>query len=118
MELQLVMVLQFGKLGDRIQSDCSTAGWQMSQTDSPSVDDLLFDAARAGDVGSISALLEKHPEKLEARDQPYEHTLLHAAASTGQLPVVDLLLARGIDANVREKGDNTYPMHWASAGGY
>lgn len=93
-------------------------GGQMTQSDSSSIDDRLFDAARSGDVSGISALLEQHPEKLGARDQPYEHTLLHTAAFAGHLPVVDLLLDRGIDADVREKGDNTYPMHWAAAAGH
>jgi ankyrin repeat protein len=31
---------------------------------------------------------------------------------------VDLLLERGLDVNSRERGDNTYAMHWAAAGGY
>src|SRR5207237_10034997 len=43
------------------------------------------------------------------------HTLLHVAAFAGHISCVDLLLGRGIDVNVREKGDNTYPMHWAAA---
>jgi ankyrin repeat protein len=43
--------------------------------------------------------------------------LLHHAASNGHLPAVNLLLARGLDVNTREKGDNTYAMHWAAAAG-
>jgi ankyrin repeat protein len=31
---------------------------------------------------------------------------------------VDLLVKRGIDVNTREKGDNTYAMHWAAAAGH
>jgi ankyrin repeat protein len=31
---------------------------------------------------------------------------------------VDLLLRRGLDVNAREKGDNTYAMHWAAAAGH
>jgi ankyrin repeat protein len=81
------------------------------------LDGQLFDAAKQGDVGALSALLDQHPEKLYVRDQPYEHTLLHLAAFAGHLPAVDLLLKRGLDVNVREKGDNTYPMHWAAAAG-
>jgi ankyrin repeat protein len=44
--------------------------------------------------------------------------LLHTAAHQGHVTVVDLLLARGLDVNTREKGDNTYAMHWAAAGGH
>ena len=89
-----------------------------SHVDSLTIDGQLFDAARKGDVKQLAALLDEHPDKLYARNKPYEHTLLHLAAQNGQLSVVDLLLKRGIDPNTREKGDNTYPMHWAAAAGH
>src|SRR5437016_763297 len=87
------------------------------QTDS-SVDDQLFDAAKNGDVGTLAALLDQHPEKLNVRAKPYEWSLLHVAAEKGHLAAVDLLLKRGLDVNTREKGDNTYAMHWAAAAGH
>ncbi|MGH7721151.1 MAG: ankyrin repeat domain-containing protein, partial [Gemmatimonadaceae bacterium] len=59
-----------------------------------------------------------HPDKQHARTKPYEWSLLHIAAHNGQLAAVDLLLARGLDVNTREKGDNTYAMHWAAAAGH
>ena len=89
-----------------------------AHVDALSVDGQLFDAARTGDIATLSALFDAHPAKLHARTKPYEHTLLHVAAHNGQLAAVELLLARGLDANVREKGDNTYPMHWAAAAGH
>jgi len=94
--------------------------WRALKThiDSLTVDGQLFDAAKKGDVHRLALLLDKNPEKLQVRNKPYEHTLLHVAASEGQLAAVDLLLKRGLDVNAREKGDNTYPMHWAAAGGY
>lgn len=79
------------------------------------IDEQLFDAVKTGDAGALSALLDAHPDRLQARDEPYEWSLLHHAASRGHLPAVDLLLARGLDVNTRERGDNTYPMHWAAA---
>jgi ankyrin repeat protein len=42
---------------------------------------------------------------------------LHVAAHQAQLAAVDLLLRRGLDVNARERGDNTYAMHWAAAAG-
>jgi ankyrin repeat protein len=78
----------------------------------------LFEAARKGDVDTLNTLLDRHPEELNARAQPYEWSLLHTAAHNGHLAAVDLLLKRGLDVNTREKGDNTYAMHWAAAAGH
>ena len=83
----------------------------MAQT----VEEQLFDAARNGDVATLAAGLDAHPDKLRARSEPYQWSLLHAAAQ--HLAAVDLLLARGLDVNTREEGDNTYAMHWAAAAG-
>jgi ankyrin repeat protein len=89
-----------------------------SHVDSVTVDGQLFDAARTGDVDRLAALLDEHPDGLQARTRPYEHTLLHVAAKGGHFAAIELLLVRGLDVNDREKGDNTYPMHWAAAGGH
>src|SRR5262245_33525818 len=86
--------------------------------DSLTLDGQLFDAARKGDINRLTTLLDDHPDKLHARSKPYEWSLLHAAAHQGHLSAVDLLLKRGLDVNTREKGDNTYAMHWAAAGGH
>jgi len=83
--------------------------------ESSTVDGQLFEAARNGDVDTLAALLDKHPEKLHVRSKPYEGTLLHLAAR--HLAAVDLLLRRGLDVNSRETGDNTCAMHWAAAAG-
>jgi ankyrin repeat protein len=86
-----------------------------AHVDSLTIEGQLFDAARKADVAKLRALLDEYPDKLYAREKPYAWTLLHAAAQKGHLAVVELLLARGLDVNVREKGDNTYAMHWAAA---
>lgn len=82
------------------------------------IEDRLFEAARNGAVDTLATLLDEHPDKLNARAQPYEWSLLHYAAHGGHLSTVDLLLSRGLDVNIREQGDNTYPMHWAAAAGH
>jgi ankyrin repeat protein len=86
--------------------------------DSLTVDGQLIEAARKGNVDDLAAMLDKHREKLHLRIPPYEWTLLHTAAHHGHLAVVDLLLRRGLEVNVRERGDNTYAMHWAAAAGH
>lgn len=86
-----------------------------AHVDSLTIEGQLFEAARTGHVAHLESLLHAHPEKLHARARPYEFTLMHAG--TTQLGVVDLLLRRGMDPNVKERGDDTTPMHWAAAGG-
>jgi ankyrin repeat protein len=82
------------------------------------MDGQLFDAAQRGDVAALGQLLDAHPDRLHVKQPPYEWSLLHIAANQGHLAAVELLLARGLDVNTRERGDNTYPMHWAAAGGH
>ena len=86
--------------------------------DSLTIDGQVIAAARNGDANTLVALLEKHPGKMHVRVPPYDGSLLHVAATHGHLAVVDVLLARGFDPNVREGGDNTYAMHWAAAHGH
>src|SRR5690349_2140463 len=63
--------------------------------DSLTIDGQLFEAARKGNAEMLTTLLDENPEKLYTREQPYEWTLLHAAAQKGHLPIVGLLLERG-----------------------
>ena len=91
---------------------------QKGRIETSGIDGQLVDAARRGDVATLGTLLDAHPERLHLRQAPYEWSLLHTAAQHGQLAAVDLLLQRGIDPNIRERGDNTYPMHWAAAAGH
>jgi ankyrin repeat protein len=93
------------------------ASWRAlkAHIDGFTIDGQLFEAAKAGDATRLALLLDEHPEKLGARSQPYAMTLLHLAAR--HLAAVELLLARGIDVNARDEGDNTHAMHWAAAAG-
>ena len=96
------------------------ASWRAlkAHIDSLTIDGQLIAAARDGDVKTLKSLLNKYPDRMHVRVPPYDGSLLHVAATHGQLAVVDLLLARGFDPNLREGGDNTYAMHWAAAHGH
>ena len=98
----------------------ASSSWRAlkAHVDSLAIDGRLFDASQTGDLAGLTALLDAHPDKLRARKKPYEWTLLHTASEAGQRAIVDLLLRRGLDVNTREKGDNTYAMHWAAAAGH
>jgi ankyrin repeat protein len=89
-----------------------------AHVDLVTLDGKLFDAAERGDVESLGRLLDAHPEKLRVTKPPYAWSLLHVAAHQGRAAVVELLLGRGLDVNTRERGDNTYPIHWAAAAGH
>ena len=93
------------------------ASWRAlkAHIDSLTVEGQLVETARDGNVEVLTRLLDQHPAKLFIRIKPYDFTLLHAAAR--HLSAVDLLLKRGLDVNARERGDNTYAMHWAAAAG-
>jgi len=89
-----------------------------AHVESLTIEGRAFELARAGDTGALRAMLDENPSLLHAREKPYAWTLLHAAAQKGQLGVVDLLLSRGLDPNTRERGDDSYAMHWAAAHGH
>lgn len=84
----------------------------------PEIDARLFEAAKQGDAATLGALLDAHPAGLAVRAAPYDWTLLHTAAQAGRLAAVELILARGFDVNARDRGDNSYAMHWAAAAGH
>ena len=85
--------------------------------DSLTLEGQIIDSARKGHVERLARLLDEHPEKLHLKVPPYEASLLFPAAQSGNVDAVDLLLERGLDVNYREKGDNTYAMHWVAAQG-
>ena len=68
-------------------------------------------------MAQLTTLLDAHPDKLHLKVPPYDASLLFPAAQSGSLDAVDLLLGRGLDVNYRERGDNTYALHWVAAQG-
>ncbi len=125
----------------------STAA-EYAATSRPDVCRLLLDRGARGDefmyalIGDVERLeraLAADPDVLHARTTPdrftpteeeaahiYMYTigsratLLHAAATRGQLAIVELLLERGLDPDARGGYDDQTPMHaaaWANHGG-
>jgi hypothetical protein len=83
----------------------------LSVTSNTSADDGLdiHQAARSGDVARVAALLDADPERVGALTAHHE-TPLHYAALGRSEAVVDLLLARGADAQAADSAGRT-PMH-------
>jgi ankyrin repeat protein len=85
--------------------------------DSLTVDGQIIESASKGQVESLARLLDAHPEKVHLKVPPYEASLLFPAAQSGSVDAVNLLLERGLEVNYREKGDNSYAMHWVASQG-
>jgi ankyrin repeat protein len=76
----------------------------------------LMRAAGCGDVAGVTAILDAYPDIINRRGnlpgQTGRRTPLHLAVA--HEPVVRLLLDRGADPNIRDDGDNAYPLHFAA----
>jgi ankyrin repeat protein len=75
----------------------------------------LQDAAAEGRVDDLRRLLDAHPDLLDARGVEFQkQTALHKAAAKNQLACVRMLLDHGADVDIRDYGDNAYPLHFAA----
>ena len=79
----------------------------------------LLAAASRGDALTVSAILERHPDIINERRTLPGATGLRTALHFGVAheSVVRVLLARGADPNIRDEGDNAFPLHFASERG-
>jgi ankyrin repeat protein len=71
---------------------------------------LAFRLARTTDPRLLSAMLDEHPEFLNAALGRGQATALHIAVFNGRRPVVQELLRRNADVNVRNSAGQT-PLH-------
>jgi len=78
----------------------------------------LLRAAAEGDAARVRATLAAHPEVVNERATLEGHTgrrtALHFAMNSASEAVVDALLAHGADPNIRDDGDNAFPLHFAA----
>ena len=77
--------------------------------------DEIHDAAKAGDLAKVTALLKANPNLSKARDG-IGLTPLHYAAATGRDDVAAFLLDNNADVNAMDDNGLT-PLHYAAAFG-
>lgn len=97
---------------------------QQGEPDSPREQAIqaLLNAAASGDatsVESIESILTSHPDMIDERGTLTGHTGLRTALhfGVGTEAVVRALLARGANPNIRDEGDNAFPLHFAAENG-
>ncbi len=76
----------------------------------------IHDAAKAGDLEKVKALLKDHPDLVFSRDDVGK-TPLHWAAENGHKDAAEFLLANHAEVNAKENGDRT-PLHCAAFRGH
>jgi len=83
----------------------------LAQDPKQALNDQLYEAVRRGDVGAVTALLDKGAD-VNAKFR-YGATALFKAAERGNADIVKLLLARGADATLRDTFYGTKAINWA-----
>ena len=78
--------------------------------------DALLRAAVEGDAAAVSRILDEHPALINERGTLDGHSGLRTALhfGVGHEAVVRALLERGADPNIRDEGDNAFPLHFAA----
>ena len=79
----------------------------------------LLTAAARGDASTVAAIIDAHPATINERGTLPGHTGLRTALHFGvkHEAVVSTLLERGANPNIRDEGDNAYPIHFAAESG-
>ena len=74
--------------------------------------DEIYDAAKRGDLETVTALLKANPDLVFSKNDSYRATPLHGSAEGGRKDMAQLLLTNKADVNAMNKWGWT-PLHLA-----
>lgn len=109
---ELVDIGDIPLLMEAAEKEGNRAGLRALQTTS----NEFHDAVKAGDVDLVTWFLDKHQANPSLLDPRSGIPPLVLAAKSGDLPMCELLLDRGVEVDGRCKSDGTTSLHWACHG--
>jgi ankyrin repeat protein len=118
-DVQLALAREHGLAGWTELRDAVARVQRAEAEPSPaqSLSDLLS-AAERGDANRVRELLDAHPEIVSDRGILRGHsglrTALHFAVNGLHETVIELLLDRGANPNIRDESDDATPLHFAA----
>jgi len=74
----------------------------------------IYEAAEAGDLSRVRALLAVDPKLAKRRDPKHSLSLLHVAAARNDIPLANLLVVHGADINAVDPTTGRTPLHLAA----
>ncbi|MGV3707274.1 MAG: ankyrin repeat domain-containing protein, partial [Gemmatimonas sp.] len=82
----------------------------------------LLQSIFKGDVDGAARILDAHPSLIDRRATTTGHSglrspLHHAVSSPNSHEMVPMLLARNANPNIRDEGDNAFPLHFVAEKG-
>jgi ankyrin repeat protein len=73
-------------------------------------DSRLYDAARSGRMSELKKLMEEHNLDINCIDFNTGNTALHAAVQYSQIQMIEYLISKGADCNIKNRRGQT-PLH-------